>query len=321
MPSTFNYAEKWRDELIDIVIQGTLSSPFILADKDAVTWEGAKTFHFTSNQTSGFKNHTRGGSFNQGTITQHDHPYIIEHDRDIEFPIDRADVDETNYTASLENIARDFEERNAMPEYDARFFERVSEAAINTTGLSASKALNTYTKTTILGDIKNAIKKVKRYRGSLICYVRSELMDALEEALADKAHIEWTSISGLEFSIETRVAKIDGVPIMEVIDNERFCTKFDYTEGFTKSSVASSTQTDPAWKKLAGKDLNLVLASTKTVITVPKLSEIYFFTPGSDSRCASNYIYQHREYWDTFVFPNAKNDAIDSVYVEYDPGA
>ena len=321
MPSTFNYAEKWRDELIDIVIQGTLSSPFILSDKDAVTWEGAKTFHFTTNHTSGFKNHTRGGSFNQGTITQHDHPYIIEHDRDIEFPIDRADVDETNYTASLENIARDFEKRNAMPEYDARFFERVSEAAINTTGLSAAKALNTYTKTTILGDIKNAIKKVKRYRGSLICYVRSELMDALEEALADKAHIEWTSVSGLEFSIETRVAKIDGVPIMEVLDNERFCTKFDYTEGFTKSSVASSTQTDPAWKKLAGKDLNLVLASTKTVITVPKVSEIFFFTPGSDSRCASNYIYQHREYWDTFVFPNAKNDAIDSVYVEYDPGA
>ena len=316
MPSTFNYAEKWRDELIEIVIQGTLSSPFILSDKDAVTWEGAKTFHFTTNHTSGFKNHTRGGSFNQGTITQHDHPYIIEHDRDIEFPIDSQDVDQTNYTASLEKIARDFEERNAMPEYDARFFERVSEAAINTTGLSASKALNTYTKTTILGDIKSAINKVRRYRGSLICYVRSELMAALELALGDKAKIEWTSISGLEFSIETRVANVDGVPIMEVIDNDRFCTKFDYTEGFTKSNVASSTQTDPAWKKLAGKDLNLLIASTRTAFTVPKLSNIYMFEPGTHTE-GDGYLYQHHEYWDTFVLPNGKTNAVDSVYIQY----
>lgn len=315
MPNSINYAEEWRDELIDIVIQGTLSSPFIVSDSEAIKWDGAKTFHFTANATSGFKNHSRAGGWNRGTLTQTDHPFFIEHDRDVEFLVDVSDVDQSNYTASIKNVARNFEETNAAPEYDARFFEKVSEAAINASKAD-QKALNTYTKATVIADIKGAIDKVRKYRGSCICYVRSEIMSLLELALGDKAQIEWTSISGLEFSIETKVAKIDGVPIMEVLDNERFCTKFDYTEGFTKSSAATNGANDTAWQKLAGKDLNLLIASTRTAFTVPKLSHIYMFEPGNHTE-GDGYLYQHHEYWDTFVLPNGKTNAVDSVYIQY----
>lgn len=312
MPNVINYAEEWKDELLDVVIQGTLTSPFVTEN---VKWLGAKTFHFTSTATTGFKAHSRNGGWNRGTITQTDHPYTLEHDRDIEFLIDKLDVDESNLTASIEKVASNFVKTNAVPEVDARFYERVSEAAINASKATA-KALNTYTASTIIGDIKGAIDQVRRYRNSLIVYLRTELMSLLETALAGKAQIQWTSVSDLEFSIETRVAYVDGVPVFEVIDLDRFATKFDYTTGFTKSSVASQVQTDTAWQKLAGKDLNILVASTETVYTVHKVVSIYWFAPGEHTE-GDGYLYQHREAWDTVVFPNGKTNAVDSVYIQY----
>lgn len=312
MPNVINYAEEWKDELLDVVIQGTLTSPFVTEN---VKWLGAKTFHFTSTATTGFKAHSRNGGWNRGTITQTDHPYTLEHDRDIEFLIDKLDVDESNLTASIEKVAANFVKTNAVPEVDARFYERVSEAAINSSKATA-KALNTYTASTIIGDVKGAIDQVRRYRNSLIVYLRTELMSLLETALAGKAQIQWTSVSDLEFSIETRVAYVDGVPVFEVIDLDRFATKFDYTTGFTKSNVASVVETDSAWQKLAGKDLNILVASTETVYTVHKVVSIYWFAPGEHTE-GDGYLYQHREAWDTVVFPNGKTNAIDSVYIQY----
>lgn len=318
MPNAFNYAEQWESELLDVVVQGTLTSPFITSN---VRWLDAKTFHFTSMTTSGFRDHDRAGGWNRGQITQTDHPYVLEHDRDIEFLVDKADVDETNSTASIEKVARNFVETNAVPEIDARFFERVSQAAINA-GKATAKALNTYTASTIIADIKGAIDQVRRYRNSAICYVRTELMSLLEVALANKASIAWSTISDLEFAISTRVANIDGVPVFEVFDLDRFATKFAYgnstagTFGFTKSSVASEVETDSAWQKLAGKDLNVLVASTRTVATVHKIASIYAFEPGNHTE-GDGWLYQHRELWDTFVFPNGKTNAVDSVYIQY----
>lgn len=325
MANTINYAEEWKDELLEVVIQGTLTSPFIESN---VNWIGAKTFHFTSLHTSGFKDHTRSGGWNRGNITQADHPFTLAHDRDVEFLVDKLDVDESNETASIEKVAKNFVQTNAVPEIDARFYEQVSKAAINANKATA-KAVNTYTASTIIGDVKGAIDQVRRYRNSLIVYLRTELMSLLETALAGKASVSWTSVSGLEFSIETRVASVDGVPVFEVIDLDRFVTKVDYdpvvnnvhTGGFAKSTAAVASgdagyATASAWDKLAGKDLNILVASTQTVATVHKVVSIYYFAPGNHTE-GDGYLYQHREAWDTFVFPNAKSDTVDSVYIQY----
>ena len=44
MPNTANYAEKWEPELLEILTQDSLVSPFITT---SVRWLSAKTFHFT----------------------------------------------------------------------------------------------------------------------------------------------------------------------------------------------------------------------------------------------------------------------------------
>ena len=58
-----NYAEQWNPQLLEILIQGTLTSPFVT---DNVRWVGAKTFHFTQMSATGYKNHKRKGGWNKG---------------------------------------------------------------------------------------------------------------------------------------------------------------------------------------------------------------------------------------------------------------
>lgn len=298
MPNTNNYAEVWQKELLTINIQQSLTSPFV---KSNVKWLDAKTFHFTQMSADGFKNHSLNGGWNRGVYTQTDVPFTLAHDRDIEFLVDKREVDETNATASIKNVAEVFEKTQSAPETDAYFFEKVF-AATPSANKSTVTALTDYTKANVISKVKAVIAKVKRYRGSLICYVRSEIMDLIELALADKAMIQWTSVSGLENSIETRVANIDGVPIMEVLDDERFYSAFDYTSGFVAATGA--------------KQLCIVAASTETVSTVKKISSIYYFEPGSHTE-GDGYLYQERAFWDTFVFPNGKNNVVDSVAVEH----
>ena len=307
MPNTNNYAEVWQKELLAINVQNALTSPFMTSN---VKWLDAKTFHFTQMSTSGFRNHAIGGAFKRGVYTQTDVPFTLAHDRNIEFLVDKREVDETNETASIQNVAKVFEKTQATPEVDVRFFEQVYAAATSNkakSGLVSSvAALSAYTKANIIEKIKAVIAKVKRYRGSLICYIKSELMDLLELALADKATIQWVSISGLEFSISTRVANIDGVPVMEVLDDDRFISKVSYLDteagGFTKAND--------------GLDLTIVVASTETCKTVKKISSIYYFAPGNHTE-GDGYLYQEREFWDTFVFPNGKDGKIDSVAIEH----
>ena len=87
MAHTMNYAEKYSGQILEAIQQGALTSPFIESN---VQWLGAKTFHFTQMNTSGYKDHSRQGGWNKGTITQKDHEFTVEHDRDISFLVDNA---------------------------------------------------------------------------------------------------------------------------------------------------------------------------------------------------------------------------------------
>ena len=310
MANTNNYAQVWNSELLEILMQGTITSPFITSN---VKWVGARTFHFTQMSTSGYKNHKRTGGWNAGTYAQTDVPFTVEHDRDIEFLVDKADVDETNATASAQNISRTFEQTQVAPETDALFFSRVAQEAQATADYSSSTAISAYTKANVYGKLKDILAKGKlrryRARGSLIMYVTSYIMDLLEQSTEFTRNIELTQIAEGGLGIETRVTEIDGVPIMEVVDDERFYDNFNWEPengGFEPATGAHK--------------INVLVACGETCKTVPKISSIYFFAPGSHTK-GDGYLYQNRSLSDTFVFPNGKDGKVDSVFVDTDTAA
>lgn len=314
-----NYAEQWSPELLEILMQGTLTSPFVTSN---VRWLDAKTFHFTQMSTSGYKNHSREGGWNKGTYTQTDVPYTLTHDRDVEFMVDKADVDETNATASIQNISRIFEQTWVVPETDALFFSKVAQAAQKTEGYHGSTAASAYTKAKVFGMLKDILKKgkLRRYKanGTLIMYVTSQIMDALEQSTEFTRKIEMTQIAEGGMGIETRVTDIDGVPIMEVIDDERFYDAFDWEPeggGFAplkKVAAASGVEAVTGAHKI-----NVLVACGQTCKTVPKINSIYYFEPGGHTK-GDGYLYQNRSFSDVFVFPNGRDGKIDSIYVDVD---
>lgn len=302
-----NYAETYSPELLEILMQGALTSPFVT---DNVRWLDAKTFHFTQMSTSGYKNHKRDGGWNRGSYAQTDIPFTVTHDRDVEFLVDKAEVDETNKTASIQNISRVFEQTQVVPETDALFFSKVAAAAKKVDGYHSETAATAYTVDNTFSKLKKFLSagKLRRYKanGTLIMYVTSAIMDNLESSKEFTRKIEMTQIAEGGLGIETRVTDIDGVPIMEVIDDERFYDEFNWEPsngGFEAKTGAHK--------------INVLIACGQTCKTVPKISSIYFFDPGAHT-LGDGYLYQNRSLSDVFVFPNGRDGKVDSVYVDTD---
>lgn len=316
-----NYAEQWSPELLEILMQGTLTSPFVTSN---VKWLDAKTFHFTQMSVSGYKNHSRNGGWNRGDFAQTDVPFTVTHDRDVSFLVDKADVDETNETASIQNITRVFEQTQVVPETDALFFSKVAQKAQETDGYHSSTATSAYTKAKVFGMLKDILAKgkLRRYKanGTLVMYVRSEIMDALEQSTEFTRKIEMTQIAEGGMGIETRVTDIDGVPIMEVVDDERFYDAFDWdTEdgGFAPLKKVAADSSHEVEAVTGAHKINVLVACGQTCKTVPKISSIYYFAPGAHTE-GDGYLYQNRSLSDVFVFPNGKDGKIDSIFVDVD---
>lgn len=308
MANTVNYAEKWQPELLEIMRQNTMCTPFITTN---VKWLGAKTFHFTSMETSGFKNHSRNGGWNRGEFKQTDHEYSVSHDRDVEFLVDKADVDESNATASIHNIAKTFTMNQSGPEKDALFFSKVAGTAKGLEGYHTETETSTITKENVYSYLKKCMAsgKLRRYKakGGLIGYVRSEIMDALEQAPDFTRVINVMQVADGGEGIETRITEIDGVPIMEVIDDETFYDSFNFEPSDGGFEPTAST----------AHKINTLFATPLTTKLVPKISSIYYFNPGSHTE-GDGYLYQERELSDVFTFPNGKDGKVDSVFVDTD---
>ncbi len=301
MPQLINYAEKWQNKLLPFIGQDTITGEHI---ETKVKWTGARTFHFTLNQTSGYKNHSRDGGWNKGKITQTDIPFTINHDRDISFYVDKADVDESNMTASAKNITNTFMVTQSNPEKDAYFFSSV--ASHEDAQITQDEVVGVdITEENVVRKLKKAIKPLRKYGVKNIRgYISSDVMELLELAENFKKEIKVqvvnTGANGEKGEmLETRVTHLDGVKLIEVEDADRFYDSFDYEEGF---------------KPVAGvsRALNYLFCTITHSMTVPKISSVYLREPHQHEG-GDGYLYQNRSMWDVFNFPNAKTGEVDSI--------
>ena len=98
-----------------------------------------------------------------------------------------------------------------------------------------------------------------RARGALIMYVSSDVMNALEQAPELTHTVELTRVADGGVGVETRVTELDGVPVMEVVDDEVFYDKFDFAGddgGFAPAAGAHK--------------INVLVASPLTTKLVPR---------------------------------------------------
>lgn len=287
--NVINYAERFQAELDQAIVQNTLTNAL---ETPNVNWMGARTFHVPHLEVSGYKNHSRAGGFNRGTVEVTHDPYTLQFDRDVEFFVDSMDVDESNQAASAANVTREFIIRHAGPEIDAYRFSKMATKAIEL-GQATEEDIDA---DNVIEALKRDIAKVRKYgTANLVCYVSSDVMNAIELYKEGKGSF---SLQNEGTAIETRVTMLDGVRLIEVFDVDRFHTAFDFTEGFVPAEDA--------------KELNWIIVNKGTIIAKAKHNAIYLFQPGQHTQ-GDGYLYQNRLYHDLFVLKYQQDGLVVSV--------
>lgn len=283
--AVYDYAEMFTRQLAQKYERELISYELTLSNQ-GIKFLNAQTIKIPRLTVSGYKDHNRSSiGFNTGSVTNDWEPKKLQHDRDIEIPIDPMDVDETNLVVEMANIQNTFEEEQAIPEKDSYRFSKLLTEATTYASNGAAVDENVLTKATILEwfDEKMAHMDDNSVpQDGRILYLTSAMQKLIKEADG----ITRTFSVGTAGVIDRRVHTLDDV-IMKQVPSGRFKTKYNFTDGCVPAADA--------------KQMNMILVHPSCVISRDKYAYMKVFTPGTDSRTADKYIYQNRYYTDTFL--------------------
>ena len=278
----YNYAEQFEDVLVQKYESEQKSWP-LFDSNPGIGWLNAKTIKLPYITTTGYKDHTRTGAFQAGTLTNEWEPKTLSHDRDVEFFIDSMDVDETNLALSIANITNVFETEQAIPERDCYTFSKLfadyaaQGKTADTTALTAANILESF------DGMMQAMDDASVPMEGRILFVTPATNKLLKEAQGLTRIVHTDTDEG---RIRRYVHELDDVRIVSV-PSARLKTAYDFTTGAVPASDA--------------KQINLMLVHPDSVVARMKHEYIRVFEPGSDSRTGDGYIYQNRAYWDAFL--------------------
>ncbi len=287
--AVYSYAEQFERELQQKYAR-ELTSYDLEKSNPNVKFINAQTIKLPKITVSGYKDHNRASmGFNAGTIANEWEPKKLTHDRDIEFALDPMDVDGSNLTVEIANVQNVFETEQAIPERDSyRYSKLYSEAVaykangavVDTIALTAANILTWFDNQMEIMDDKGVPSEGR------ILYVTPAINKLLKNADGVGRNINVSSNNG---KIDRRVYSLDDVKIVKV-PSARLKTKYNFTDGCVPADDA--------------KQINIILIHPSCQVTRQKYAYMKLFTPGTDSRTADKYVYQTREYGDTFLIQN-----------------
>ena len=287
--AVYSYAEQFERELQQKYAR-ELTSYDLEKSNPQVKFINAQTIKLPNITVSGYKDHKRGNmGFNTGTISNEWEPKKLAHDRDIEFALDPMDIDETNLTLEVANVQNVFEIEQAIPERDSYRYSKLyaeaktyksNGAVIDNTTLTTENVLDWFDEKMEKMDDEGVPSEGR------ILYVTPAVNKIIKNAQNIQRNLDVNSNNG---KIDRRVYSLDDVTIKKV-PSSRMKTKYDFTNGCVPAGDA--------------KQINMILIHPSCQVTRSKYAYMKLFTPGTDSRTADKYVYQTREYGDTFLIKN-----------------
>lgn len=299
----FNYVTKDGDLLDQKITAGLFTAALGTPEVDLVN--GGRSFTLKTISTSGLQAHTRGKGFNSGTVTDEKTIYTMGQDRDVEFYLDRQDVDETNQELAMANISNVFITEQVQPELDSYRFSKMATSFDNidtsdTEGnllAKTHKVEETLDATNVYSQLKTGIGKIRKYgTQNLLGYVSSEVMDSLECSKEFTRNITNQNVGTT--ALESRITSIDGVQLIEVYEPNRFMTKYDFKDGAKPTEDA--------------KAINFLIVAKPAVISIVKENAVFLFAPGQHTE-GDGYLYQNRLYHDLFIKKHKRDGIYSSI--------
>lgn len=280
--AVLNYASQYLPRMIELYNSNSKSFD-LYKSNPGIKIVNTKDIRIPTLTTGGYKDHDRSSiGFNTGSISNNWETKTLDHDRDVEFPVDPMDVDETNMVVSIGNIQSNFDKTQAIPELDCYTFSKIYTEAKR---VSAVIDNTTPTKSNIL-DLLDADMAAMEDAGvpleRCILYVTTEMKKVLKNAEGIQRYLEAKGGA----NIDRRVYSLDDIGKIVSVPKGRMKTSYVFTDGCVADGGA--------------KQINYILIDPECQVSRVKYSYIHVFTPGHDSRTADKYLYQNRRYNGTF---------------------
>lgn len=277
MPNTVNYATQFEKEIMQKYSRELLTADLTTQN---VTFVGANKIKIPYVSVTGYKDHSRNGGFNRGSVQNQFMEKTLSFDRDIEFFVDAMDVDETNQALSAANITNTFITEQDVPETDCY---RLSKLHTDFTALGGTVTQDAVTAATILDKFDTLMEEMDEDEvpeEGRILYLTPNIYTMLKQAEKITRSLDVTR----QASIDRHVRNLDEVKMVRV-PSSRMKTVYDFTEGFKPGAAA--------------KQMNMILVHPKSVIASQKHSYIKLWPEGTHTN-GDGYLYQNRKYGDLF---------------------
>lgn len=285
MANSIAYADVFQSVLDELMVQEATTG-WMDANAGQVIYDGGKTVKIPKMTMSGLGNYNRATGYPAGDVTLTYETKTMSQDRGRQLMIDAMDVNESNFVASASRIQSEFQRTAVVPEIDAYRLSALATAAI-TANVSVETGY-TPVAATIVDKIEAAIAKTKKagFRNvPLVIHATTDVVTALETAIAGKLRAESFSQGGIDLTVPT----FNGIPIIETAD-ERMVTAIQIkTDGFAKAQNAS--------------DVNFMVIPRSVPIAVSKQDKVKIFTP-EQNQSADAYLIDYRRYHDIWVMDN-----------------
>ena len=307
--NTLEFQTKLTGELDKKLVQEAQTSFF--ADTALRSkFVGARTVLIPDVDMQGLGNYDRDDGFVTGALTVSSESYTMAMDRGRSFQLDREDNDETGIASLAGQVMGEFVRTKVAPEMDAYVLAKLATLAASknqtVTGTVATQVNKMIT------DAINNVQKVVGYTEPLVCFVNSNVWNALMTTTELTRQLLVSDFKKGE--INTKVKMLNDVPIIPVSD-DRMKTAFTFYDGVTDDSSSSGAdQRDGGFVPAsAAKNIGILVLPKRAASLVKKSERIRTFTPEQNQK-ADAYLFQYRLYYDLFV----KKSMTNTIYTYTD---
>lgn len=286
MPNTVNYAIQFEPDIKQKYTRELLTADLTTQN---VNFVGANKIRIPYVTVSGYKDHSRNGGFNRGSVENDFMEKTLGFDRDIEFFVDSMDVDESNQALSAANITNTFITEQAIPETDCY---RLSKLYTEFIELGGSASQDATTAANILEKFDTLMEEMDEDEvpeEGRILYLTPPKYTLIKQAEKIVRNIELTKSA----TINRHVRNLDEI-VLKRIPSARMKTAYNFTEGYAPATTA--------------KQMDMILVHPKSVIATDKHAYIKLWAPGAHTQ-GDGYLYQNRKYGDLFVI-NTRTEGI-----------
>ena len=215
--------------------------------------------------------------------------YELTNERYWQTLVDPSDVDETNFTTTIANITKSYNDQEKIPEMDAQMFSSLYaqiedrlEANIHEVDLTTKNILETFDE--MMKNMDEAAVPANR-----VLFVTPTVRKILNNA---EGLTRSMSVQQNNENLNRIVALLDNVELIQVPSN-RFKTLYDFTEGAAEAP--------------GSKQINMLLIHIPSMCAPQKYSFVGLDQPSAGT--SGNYHYYEQAYDDVIVF-EGKEDGI-----------